>query len=94
MLLGIGFLRLLIWIAEIFIGFGLIINCARGLVSREWMYDADSTCYMTWTQLLGIGLGLFLLAHAFGFIHLPLPIVGYGWFGGPGVGGGCPPSGW
>jgi len=76
----------LIWVAELVIGFGLVINCSRGLLSREGMYDSGSTDMMIWSQLLGIAVGLGLLAVAFGLVHLPLlwglPFVGGGGGGG------------
>jgi hypothetical protein len=42
-------------------GAGLAINSARGLVSREGMYDADSTSTMTLASWLGIIGGILMV---------------------------------
>jgi len=68
-----GFFRILLWIAEIVIGIGLIIGCVRGLITQEWVYDRRSAQMMNVSQWIGLGVGVFLLAHAFGLIRIPLP---------------------
>lgn len=75
------FFGILIWIGEIVLGIGLIIGCARGLITQEWVYDRQSAQMMNVSQWIGLGIGAFLLAHAFGFISIPLPFLG-------GLGGG------
>jgi len=73
---------IVVWLAEIFIGIGLVVNCTRGLFSGEGMYDKQSTDIMVGSQILGILLGVFLLAAASGLVRLPLP-----YFGNPFIGG-------
>ena len=65
-------LGIIIWIAKVVIGGGLVINCTRGLLTRDMMYDRESQQMMTYSQWLGLALGLFLLANAFGLIRLPV----------------------
>ena len=77
-----GIFRILLWLAEVVIGIGLLFGCARGLLTQEWVYDRQSAQMMNVSQWIGLGIGLLLLAHAFGFISIPLPFLG-----------GCPPSG-
>ena len=50
-------------VIEVVLGIGLILNCARGLISSEGMYDAESTMMMTVSQWFGIGVGIALLIH-------------------------------
>ena len=72
MFIGLGIIGMLIFIAKIVIGIGLVYNCMRGLASREGMYDRESTQMMMLSQWLGIPLGLWLLANAFGYLNIPL----------------------
>jgi hypothetical protein len=65
-----------VFVLKLFLGAGLIFGCARGLITREWMYDEESTRYMTWTQWVGVGVGLWLIANAFGYFQIPyVPFV-------------------
>lgn len=66
------FIGATIWVAEVVVGTGLVINCARGLYSGEGMYDAASSTWMRSVGWLGIGAGLVLLADAIGLINIPL----------------------
>jgi hypothetical protein len=89
MFIGFGIISLLIWGAKIFIGIGLVYGCARGLLTQEWVYDAESAKLMNRSQWIGLALGVFLVANALGFVSLPIPFFGGGWgFGLTGPGGG------
>jgi hypothetical protein len=55
---------------EIILGVGLVWNCLAGLLKREWMYDAQSTEMMFWSQLAGILIGAALICHALWLIRL------------------------
>jgi hypothetical protein len=69
-------LGLLLLIAKVVVGLGLLVGCIRGMFSGEGMYDAESTRIMRWANLLGIALGLALLASAAGLFDLPyVPFV-------------------
>lgn len=83
MLFGLGIISLLIWSAKIFIGIGLVFGCARGLLTQEWVYDAESSKLMNRSQWIGLALGVFLVANALGFVSVPIPFFGGGWGFGP-----------
>ena len=67
--------RLVLWIAELVLGVGLVFNCFKGLASREGMYDRDSTKYMTWGQVGGIVLGIWMVAEFFGLVAGPVALI-------------------
>ena len=87
MLFALGFIGLFIWAAKIIIGIGLVYGCARGLLTQEWVYDAESAALMNRSQWIGLALGVFLVANALGFVSLPIPFFGGGWGFGPCVPG-------
>lgn len=49
-------------IAEPLVGVALIVNCVRGLISQQWVYDRQSSKMMNASQLLGVLIGLALIA--------------------------------
>jgi len=69
-----GIIGLLIWVAEVLLGAGLLIGCIRGLATQADIYDPFSSRWMNTVQVLGVILGACLLGHAFGLIHIPLPL--------------------
>jgi hypothetical protein len=62
----------LITVGSLVVGVGLAFNCLRGLLSREGMYDSESTSIMFWSQLGGIALGVMLTAWSLGLFDLPM----------------------
>lgn len=59
---GYGFGLGLFRIVEPLIGVALIVNCVRGLISQQWVYDEQSSKMMNLSQLLGVLIGLALIA--------------------------------
>jgi len=49
------------------VGLGLIYNSVRGLMSREGMYDSDSTQWMTWAGILGVVVGAGMVLYSLGY---------------------------
>ena len=55
---------------ELVFGAGLFYNCLAGLLKREWVYDAQSSQMMFWSQLVGMAIGAALILHALWLIRL------------------------
>jgi len=64
---------LVVRILEVIVGAGVIVNCIRGLLTQEWVYDEESSKMMNASQLVGLLVGAALIAHGSGLWRLVLP---------------------
>jgi hypothetical protein len=58
-------------------GVGLVVNSLRGFVSREGMYDAESTQSMVWSNILGIVVGAAMALYGIAYVARMLDLFSF-----------------